>query len=237
MRRTALNRWASAGFTAKTNETSDRSHRCVIIGHLFQPAATATVTIASKRIPTVPIPTPSETDLVLDRLLADYGGFLRAAIRRVCPRSLGIHWDDIEQEARIRLWQALRRDCDIADPQSYLYRVVVTATIDAVRYVRSKREAPLGGAGLEQHNGTVTPPVPTVSGGSPEMAAIWEDMRQHTRMAIALLPENRRRALDLYLQGFTTQEIAELLGWTEPKARNLVHRGVKDLRRRFRRAA
>jgi len=195
------------------------------------------VTIASNRLLIVPGPNRSEPDRVLDRLLADYGGFLRAAIRRTCPRSLGIHWDDIEQEARIRLWQALRRDCDIADPQSYLYRVVVTATIDAVRYVRSKREAPLAGGVPERGRSTGTRLVPAASALSPEMAAIWEDMLHQTRLAIASLPENRRRALDLYLQGFTTQEIAELLGWTEPKARNLLHRGLRDLRLRFRRAA
>jgi DNA-directed RNA polymerase specialized sigma24 family protein len=29
----------------------------------------------------------------------------------------------------------------------------------------------------------------------------------------------------------TSAEIGEILGWSEPKARNLVHRGLKDLRR------
>jgi DNA-directed RNA polymerase specialized sigma24 family protein len=44
------------------------------------------------------------------------------------------------------------------------------------------------------------------------------------------LPDNRRRAVGLHLEGLTSQEIADLLGWSEPKARNLVYRGLKDVR-------
>jgi DNA-directed RNA polymerase specialized sigma24 family protein len=38
----------------------------------------------------------------------------------------------------------------------------------------------------------------------------------------------------LHLEGMTTQEIGNLLGWTEPKARNLVYRGLQDLREQLR---
>jgi RNA polymerase sigma-70 factor (ECF subfamily) len=48
------------------------------------------------------------------------------------------------------------------------------------------------------------------------------------------LTENRRITVGLYLQGMTTEEIGGLLGWSEAKARNLVYRGLKDLRRELR---
>ena len=51
-----------------------------------------------------------------------------------------------------------------------------------------------------------------------------------TRAPSPLHDVNRRRAVGLHLRGFTSTEIAQLLGWTEPKARNLTHRGLKDLR-------
>jgi DNA-directed RNA polymerase specialized sigma24 family protein len=47
---------------------------------------------------------------------------------------------------------------------------------------------------------------------------------------MARLPENRRLAVGLHLRGMTTDEIADLMEWSEPKARNLVYRGLKDLR-------
>jgi DNA-directed RNA polymerase specialized sigma24 family protein len=34
----------------------------------------------------------------------------------------------------------------------------------------------------------------------------------------------------------TSDEIADLMGWSRPKARNLVYRGLKDLRGKLRRA-
>ena len=54
--------------------------------------------------------------------------------------------------------------------------------------------------------------------------------RRKSTPALAQLPENRRLAVKNHLQGLTTPEIGALLGWSEPKARNLVHRGLKDLR-------
>jgi DNA-directed RNA polymerase specialized sigma24 family protein len=49
-------------------------------------------------------------------------------------------------------------------------------------------------------------------------------------VALTRLSEDRSRAVRLYLEGMTSQEIADLAGWTEPRARNLTYRGLKDLR-------
>ncbi len=35
----------------------------------------------------------------------------------------------------------------------------------------------------------------------------------------------------MYLVGYSRQEIADLLGWSEAKTRNLLYRGLDDLRR------
>ena len=48
------------------------------------------------------------------------------------------------------------------------------------------------------------------------------------------MPENRQRAVRLHLEGMTTTEIGSLMEWTEPKARNLVYRGLADLREALR---
>src|SRR5438309_11934783 len=79
----------------------------------------------------------------LDALLKAYGSLLRRAIRRVCPSALGVTVDEIEQDARIRLWHALQQERNIKDPASYLYSIAATAAIDAMRRVRARRESPL----------------------------------------------------------------------------------------------
>jgi RNA polymerase sigma factor (sigma-70 family) len=166
----------------------------------------------------------------LDALLKAYGAFLRGAIRRVCPATFGISVDEIEQDARIRLWHALRRERNIADPASYLYRIAATAAIDAMRRVRARREHPLTIAGSDSAASEdlfVDPPSPA---RSPEQLAADQQTTGLVQKALARLRVNRRRAVGLHLRGFTSSEIAQLLGWTEPKARNLTHRGLKDLR-------
>jgi DNA-directed RNA polymerase specialized sigma24 family protein len=51
-----------------------------------------------------------------------------------------------------------------------------------------------------------------------------------TQRILAELAPEKRRAVGLHLQGFTTEEIGELLGWSEPKARNTVYRTMAVVR-------
>ncbi|HWC76166.1 MAG TPA: sigma factor-like helix-turn-helix DNA-binding protein, partial [Blastocatellia bacterium] len=69
---------------------------------------------------------------------------------------------------------------------------------------------------------------------SPEALAEQRELIGKIEQAIESLPENRRLAVGLYLKGMTTEEIAEIVGWSEPKARNLAYRGLKDLRKALR---
>jgi RNA polymerase sigma-70 factor (ECF subfamily) len=48
--------------------------------------------------------------------------------------------------------------------------------------------------------------------------------------ALADVPVSRRAVVRMYLDGYGSGEIGLLLGWTEAKARNLVYRGLADLR-------
>jgi RNA polymerase sigma factor (sigma-70 family) len=165
-------------------------------------------------------------------LLAEYGAFLRRTVLRLCPTSLGVAAEEIEQEARIRIWRAVSRERNITEPASYLYRVAAAAAIDAVRRVRARRE---GQFALELDGSDAADACPS-SAPSPEQLARDGQLAAQVRAAVAALPVNRRRAVALHLRGFTSIEIARLLGWTEPKARNLTWRGLNDLRARLRAA-
>jgi RNA polymerase sigma factor (sigma-70 family) len=71
---------------------------------------------------------------------------------------------------------------------------------------------------------------------SPERQAERALVLAKVKECLGRLKAERRRALALHLQGFTTEEIGRLLGWTEPRARNLVYRGLKQLRETLRSA-
>jgi RNA polymerase sigma factor (sigma-70 family) len=163
-----------------------------------------------------------------DTLMREYRQLLRSAIARFCPPNLGLNVDDIEQEAVIRIWQLVRSEREVESPASYLYRIAATTTIDAVRRVKRRREDQLRVEGEEKE---VAPTrLPPDAEKSPETLFRRREIREAVQTGLQGLQENRRRAVGLHLQGMTTEEIARMAGWTEPKARNLVYRGLADLR-------
>ena len=167
-------------------------------------------------------------------LLDQYGRLLRHAIRRTCPAHLGLSTDDIEQDARLRLWRALQGERKIAKPASFIYRVAVTATVDAIRRARNRREVPLEPDLPGEESAVDVGLHSAAQYTSPEET---EDRRRLLEAVLGRLHQlaaDRRRAVALYLQGFTTTETAELLGWTEPRARNLTYRGLQEFRRKLR---
>lgn len=170
----------------------------------------------------------------LGEILEQYGPWLKQTVRRLCPRDMGISPEEIEQEVRVRLWKSLESGRIVEFPPSYLHRIASTVTIDAMRSVRSRRRhlvSPEVGDENGDSEGTLErQPAP---GPSPERQAKRRQLLAEAQRVMSDLPESRRRAVGLYLQGFKIQEIAALAGWTEPKARNLLYRGLASLRERL----
>jgi RNA polymerase sigma-70 factor (ECF subfamily) len=172
-------------------------------------------------------------DARLHELLQRYGAFLRRTILKICPRDLGVSCEDIEQEAQLGLWSALQREREIQFPVSYIHKVAVSATLRTIRRVKARREEQL-------EEDPVTPTAAPAHilrappEASPDALAERQELRHQITAALGQLPENRRHAVRLHLQGLTTMEIGNLLGWSEPKARNLVYRGLQELRRSLR---
>lgn len=174
---------------------------------------------------------PPDIHARFEALLRELGGRLRSAALRRLPRDVGVSLDDLEQEIRIRLWKALERETEIRGAASYLERVAMTAAIDAVRRMRARREEPLEMPVDEEEE-----PQPTLPdrAASPERRAELAETGRRIGGALALLSEDRRIAVEMHLQGFEVDEIARTLDWTRGRARNLVYRGLSDLRAELR---
>jgi RNA polymerase sigma-70 factor (ECF subfamily) len=174
---------------------------------------------------------PGTTEEALRRFLAEHGARLRLLVERRCPTHLGIDPADVEQEVLLRVWRTLEREKELWAPTSFLYRVVATALVDAIRRRRARPEEPLmlesqDSPGLVHEPPAVTP--------SPEEAARRAELLEAVERQLAAMSERRRLAVKLHLQGFDTREIGRLAGWSEPTARNLVYRGLDELRQRLR---
>jgi RNA polymerase sigma-70 factor (ECF subfamily) len=172
----------------------------------------------------------SDVEERFNAVVEEFGVLLRRAIIRLCPRDKGLQFDDIEQEARMRLWRALQSERNVTNYASYLYRIAATATIDAMRRIQARHEEQLQvftEQGVDDID-VMIPPAPLRD--SPERQAESREAIRMVSSALAQFPDDQRRAVGMYLQGMTSQEVADLMGWTEPKSRNLIYRGLNQLR-------
>lgn len=172
----------------------------------------------------------STIEVQFNAILDEYGQFLHNAVMRLCPKDAGIQVSDIEQEARIRLWRALESEREIKDLTSYIYRIASTTVIDAIRKVRARREESLFYASENEDEEEQLRPFADTETAAPDRQLEQKQTMHKVASAIARLPDNRRQVVTLYLKGMFSQEIGDLLGWTEAKARNLLYRGLKELR-------
>jgi RNA polymerase sigma-70 factor (ECF subfamily) len=177
-----------------------------------------------------------EIEARFNSILEDYDELLRHSIASQFPRNIGLSYDDIVQEAHLRLWRALSGEREIHNVPSYLYRIAATVTIDAVRRVNARREEqmdfgarPNGEPGKQHERPELADERP-----SPETVAVTKGLMEIVNEALSHLPENRRRAVGLHLQGWNIPEIAALMGWSDAKAKNLTYRGLDELRRQLR---
>lgn len=160
--------------------------------------------------------------LTLERTITRY----REAIRRVGARHglSGADLEEILQEVRLRLWRALGSDEKIAAvAASYLYRTAASAALDLIRRRRARPGDSIeGGEVAEQLMISKQPSATELIDSNAAVAEI--------AASVASLPSGRREVVRMYLAGYGREEIAALLGWTEAKTRNLLYRGLDNLR-------
>jgi len=176
----------------------------------------------------------AEVEERFNAVVEEFGVMLRRAIVRLCPHDKGLQFDDIEQEARLRLWRALQDERKVTNYASYLYRIAATATIDALRRVQARHEEQLEILIDQRTDDGDIMLAPAPVKDSPERLAESREAVDKVMSAVAKLPDAQRRAVGMYLQGMTSQDVADLMGWSEPKSRNLVYRGLKELRKSLR---
>lgn len=163
----------------------------------------------------------------LHQLLTSYGAKVRALIDAHGIAQYGIDPADIEQEVRIRLWKALERDRNAAFRTSYIQRVVLTTVIDAIRAANSRPSEALP----DTSDDTAAALVEASAG--PEQSTGGQQDFSRVVACMAELPERRREAVALHLQGFSLREIGEFAGTSEEAARKLLDRGMETLRARL----
>jgi RNA polymerase sigma factor (sigma-70 family) len=150
-------------------------------------------------------------------MVRQYGRLISSVVARVGGRATSLFREDIEQQVLIELWRQVDREQKIDHPSSYLYKAAVRETVRVLRRELSREVVPDGGQ--EARGGES----PYQSLAGKEQAALVEE-------CVASLASERQRAVRAHLSGFDVQEIMAMHGWPYQKARNLVARGMAELR-------
>ncbi len=163
-----------------------------------------------------------EIEHSIDSLAQKYSRLIRSAVGRVAgPLSPSIA-DDVEQNVLTALWRAMPNEQTPTHPSSYLYRAAVRET---VRAMKGRRNLPEGELDVDHHD-----PRP-----APDHLLESKELGGAIRTALSTLSPDRRRAVQAHLMGFEVREIMTMQNWPYNKARNLIARGMADLRRELER--
>ncbi len=138
-----------------------------------------------------------------------------AAIGRVCRSFCSIPEDceDLRQEILLNLWRGWKRYRPDHKAITWIYRVALNTAISWRRHRKSQVETmPLEGFDL------------------PEETALKE-RSEHLRDLISLLLAGEQRLINLYLDGFTTEEIGRLMGISQTNVTTRIGRIKEKLRK------
>lgn len=158
----------------------------------------------------------------LDQLLEKFD-----ALARQVARTRGLdatEVDDVVQDVRIRLWKAHPTGENLTTlTASYFVRVVTSAVVDHLRRKRRHAHASLDA----EHAAGVVPSTLQVA---PTDHSERDALASKLRRALDTLAPNRRVLVLLHLEGYTREDMSSMTGWSEAKVRNLLYRGLDDLR-------
>lgn len=163
---------------------------------------------------------------VIEDLVAQFAPLIRATCRRFDISDQ--ESEELAQDVRIRLWRVIAHGAVAVPSTSYCQRVVVSAAADIARRRRCGRVSSYYGVDPGACAASSADGMPNDPG--PALLLERHELEGAIEASVSALAPPRDVVVRLYLAGSDRTEIAELLGWSEPKVRNLLYRGLRDLR-------
>jgi DNA-directed RNA polymerase specialized sigma24 family protein len=161
------------------------------------------------------------------QLLENYDRLIRGIVGRV-GRRLGLNRDnfltreDIEQEVRLDLWKQVARGQQIDFPATYIYKATIRETLRALRRTVSRETVSLDSSGVADR---------LLDSVDPFHSLAAKEQFREIIFGIRCLAPDRQCAVRAHLTGFGFNEIMHLYGWSYQRTRNLISRGMADLRK------
>lgn len=157
-------------------------------------------------------------------LINNFANLIRIHINKFNLPKFGLDPEDIAQEIKIKIWGILRSEKEIGNYPSYIKKIVHSSVIDVLR----KRKRDEGIYSYVKQN--------KISETRKDYAAELQNEEYYKEIiaaAVDSLIESRRRAVKLFLLGMTIEEISTFYSWSQHRTRNLLYRGLADLKKKL----
>jgi len=156
-----------------------------------------------------------------EALLEKFADFIRIHISKFNLPKFGLDPEDISQEIRIKIWKLLNTEKVISNYPSYIKKIVYSSVIDLLR--KWKREE---GIFIQEKQRKIAETKLDYVADCNKEAQIKEIIAE----AINSLIESRRKVVKLFLLDMNIEEISAFYSWSQNKTRNLLYRGLSDLK-------
>ena len=163
----------------------------------------------------------------INRIFAQHHEHVIKAVAVLRPEVNGVTADDVEQEVCIRLLKLINNDRKIENISSYIYRITANVIIDLAR--KNQKHSHETTMPDERDEQDYRPSLVSDS-LKPEQQLANENLMERVLEVIETLPESRRIAVKLRLQGFSIKEMSQMTGWPFYKAENLSKRAMAALK-------
>ena len=157
-----------------------------------------------------------------ENLINRFSQFVKAHIQKFNVQKSGIDPDDILQEVKIKIWKILEDEKKIENYASYIRKIVNSSIIDQLR--KLKREK-----GIFTHEKQKW--ISDQKSNYLTAISAEANAKEIIGQAVNLLIESRRTVVKLYFFNMTIEEISTFLKWSKDKTRNLLYRGLSDLKK------
>ena len=163
-----------------------------------------------------------EEEEKFEEVIGNFARFIESNIQKFDPQKSGIDPEDISQEVIIKIWKVLHDEKNVHNYASYIEKIVNSTVIDQLR--RFRRQT--GIINIEKRKR-----IADQKNHYTMNSRVETDHSESIGKAIGTLMESRRKPVRLFLLNMTLDEISIYLNWSRDKTRNLLYRGLADLKR------
>jgi RNA polymerase sigma-70 factor (ECF subfamily) len=155
------------------------------------------------------------------KIIDNFSAFIRSQVLKYNLQKFGLEAEDLIQDIRLKIWKIIDDEKNITSPPSYLKKVVESAVIDQIRKVRKEEEIFISERQklISENEFRFNPYLDQE-----------RSLKEYILKATDRLIESRRIVVKLYLLNMNLLEISDYLNYSQAKTRNLLYRGLADLK-------